>query len=174
MDDVKPAGAEAEVERLDVDDDLVPHLSAPDQPNVGDRPAGAGDRRHATVRWPVIEPAHRADEFDRQALLGWIARARGAGGDLVPGFLQTRRGRLIDVHDDGAAELQHRRCKLPGRARQGCRRLVEQRERHVQHRLKGGDAHALARLVVALGAIGHVDHLKALSEQGVCIRGAAA
>ena len=58
VDDVRAARAEAELDRLDVDDDLVADLGRTDEPDVGDR------------RAPLVAG------LDGQALLDGIRRAR--------------------------------------------------------------------------------------------------
>src|ERR1700712_4649768 len=50
---------------------------------------------------------------------------------------------------------------------------VEQRVGDVEHRLERRDAHALGRLVVALGAVGEADGVEALDLEGVAVGGAA-
>ena len=73
-----------------------------------------------------------------------------------------------------------RRCAPPARSKRelmaphhDARGLVEQREADVEHPLQRGDADALGRLVVVLGAVGEVDALDALDRERVGVRPAA-
>ena len=75
--------------------------------------------------------------------------------------------------EDGALEHPPRRRGARSASSWQRRRLVEQRQAHVERALQRRHAHALGRLVVALGAVGDVDALDPLQRERVRVRAAA-
>jgi hypothetical protein len=90
--DVEPSGAEAEVERLHVDDDLIADLRAAHKPGIGDRRAlRAADARPVAVISAngALATLAGVEKLDHEALLAGRRR--------------------IGFENDGAAKLQHHR-----------------------------------------------------------------
>src|SRR3954452_4812643 len=76
-------------------------------------------------------------------------------GRVAPATSTSRR--CQPPSGGSAARTRPRRSESISSADRGA--LVERREGHVEHALELGDGHALVGLVVALGAVGEVDHL---------------
>ena len=130
VDDVKAAEPRPRSSACDVDDHLIADLGAADQRDVGDRRARGARRRRQ------LDAARCSGAA---ALLGARRAARDSASTTM-----ARRSFSI-----GAASYRPRPAQS--------RRLVQQRQRDVEHLLERRHAHALAGLVVALGAVGEVD-----------------
>ena len=109
------------------------------------------------------------------------ARRRGTTTPTAPGWLHDLAldlravlvaEALLADGEDLALVARSRPDALEARAH-ARGRLVEQRERDVEHPLERRDRHALGRLVVALGAVGEVHAREAGGLERVRVRAAA-